>query len=179
MGHPSKFQRVSRLVFVTTPTSLNRGQPNFARCLAVSWADTLYIHFWRLLPPNRILPGAKFTLRPSLAFCYIGSITARHSSSGCQPNFAAFSRGRHLYSAGRPSRWASAYIVVGLRFGLRAFVASSRRKGPFPSLRYFFACLGQFVFVPVSLVVGTSATGLTWWHKTAVQLLVGSPLRND
>jgi len=31
----------------------------------------------------------KFTLRPSLAFFYIGSFTARHSSSGRQPKFAA------------------------------------------------------------------------------------------
>ena len=38
--------------------------------------------------------------------------TARDSSSGRQPNFAAFSRGRHLYSAGRPSRWALAHILV-------------------------------------------------------------------
>ena len=28
------------------------------------------------------------------------------SSSGRQPNFAALNRGRHLCSAGRPSRWA-------------------------------------------------------------------------
>ena len=33
-----------------------------------------------------------------------------HSSSGRQPNFAALNRGRHLYSAGRPSRWALARI---------------------------------------------------------------------
>ena len=38
------------------------------------------------------------------------SVTARHSSSGRQPNFAALNRGRHLYSAGRPSRWALAHI---------------------------------------------------------------------
>ena len=50
--HPSKFQRVSRLGFVTTPTSLNEGHPNFARCLAVSWAGTLYIHFGGLLLLN-------------------------------------------------------------------------------------------------------------------------------
>ena len=37
---------------------------------------------------------------------YIGTVTARHSRSGRQTNFAALSRGRHLYSAGRPSRWA-------------------------------------------------------------------------
>ena len=42
----------------------------------------------------------------------LGSITARHSSIGRQPNFAALNRGRHLYSAGRPSRWALAHILV-------------------------------------------------------------------
>ena len=42
----------------------------------------------------------------------LGSVTARHSSSGRQPNFAAFNRGRHLYSAGRPSGWALAHILV-------------------------------------------------------------------
>jgi len=42
----------------------------------------------------------------------IGSVTARHSSSGRHPNFAALNRGRHLYMAGRPSRWALAHILV-------------------------------------------------------------------
>jgi len=73
LGHPSKFQCVSHLAFVTAASSLTRGEPNFARCLAVSWAATLYIHFRRLLPPDGILSGAKFTLRLSLAFSYIGS----------------------------------------------------------------------------------------------------------
>jgi len=40
----------------------------------------------------------------------LGSITARHSSSGRQPNFAALNRGRHLYLAGRPSHWVLAHI---------------------------------------------------------------------
>jgi len=79
LGHPSKFQRVSRLGFVTAVTSLNRSQLNFARCLAVFWAGTR----------NGILPGAKFTLRSSIALCYIGNVTAQQSSSGRQPNFAA------------------------------------------------------------------------------------------
>jgi len=66
------------------------------------------------LAPDRckVLSRAKFTLRPSLALSCIGSVTARHSSSGRQPNFAALSRGRHLYSAGRPSRWTLAHILV-------------------------------------------------------------------
>jgi len=42
----------------------------------------------------------------------LGSVTARHSSIGRQPNFAALNRGRHLYSTGRPSRWALAHILV-------------------------------------------------------------------
>jgi len=37
-----------------------------------------------------ILPGAKFSLRQSLAFSYIGCITPQLSSSGRQPNFAAW-----------------------------------------------------------------------------------------
>ena len=36
LGYHSKFQRVSRLGFVTAATSFTGGQPNFARCLAVS-----------------------------------------------------------------------------------------------------------------------------------------------
>ena len=49
------------------------------------------------------------------------------SSSGRQPNFASLNRGRHLCSAGRPSYWALAHILVsynlrvnrGLLFDLR------------------------------------------------------------
>jgi len=63
-----------------------------ARCLAVSWTGTLYIHFRGLLSPDGILifPGAIFTVRPSLAFSCIGSVTALQSSSGRQPKFAAW-----------------------------------------------------------------------------------------
>jgi len=41
----------------------------------------------------------------------LGNVTARHSSSGRQPNFAALNRWRHLYSAGRPSRWAHILVL--------------------------------------------------------------------
>jgi len=44
--------------------------------------------FLGTLAPDGMLSGAKFTLRPSLAFSYICSVTARHSSSGHQPNVA-------------------------------------------------------------------------------------------
>ena len=52
----------------------------------------------------------------------LGSVTARHSSSGHQPNFAALNRGRHLYSAGRPSRLALVHILV---YCISVFVPSA------------------------------------------------------
>jgi len=85
---------------------------------------TLYIHFWGLLPRNGILPGAKFTLHPSLVFSYIANVTAWHSSSGHQPNVAAYYKewnygtlaegasGATYIFAGRPSRWALAHLLV-------------------------------------------------------------------
>ena len=42
LGYNSKIQWVSSLGITTAPTSLNGGQPNFAQCLAISWAGTLY-----------------------------------------------------------------------------------------------------------------------------------------
>ena len=62
-----------------------------------------------------------------------GSVTARHSSSGRQPNFAALNRGRHLYSAGRPSRWALAHILV-LIFLSRIAASASPVEGAIPGL---------------------------------------------
>ena len=61
-----------------------------ARSLAVSWAGTLCIHLRGLLLLDGVLLGAYFTLRPSLAFSHIFCITARHLTSGRQPNFAAW-----------------------------------------------------------------------------------------
>jgi len=58
LEHPSKFQWVSRLGFVTAQTSLNGRQENFARCLPVSCTGILYVHFQGLLHPNGIFPAA-------------------------------------------------------------------------------------------------------------------------
>jgi len=88
-GTPSKFQRVSRLAFVTAATSLTGGQPNFARCLAVSWAVTLCI-FYLFMHLRGPLAG----FFPVQSFLYVqvlrSPILAPHSSSGHQPNFAAW-----------------------------------------------------------------------------------------
>jgi len=80
LGRPSKFQWVSRVGFVTAATSLNGGQLNFAQCLAVSSYIYTSVYIFGALAPNAVLQRAKFTLRPSIAFSYIGSVNARHSS---------------------------------------------------------------------------------------------------
>ena len=98
--------------------SLNVSQLNFSQYLALTWAGRLYIHFRRLLLRNGILPGAKFTLRPpSLAFSYWQRYCTA-VEQWVQPNFVALSTGRHLYSAGRPSRWALAHILVLFSFAV-------------------------------------------------------------
>ena len=56
LRHRSKFQLVSRVGFVTGPTSISGLQPNFARRLAVSCSGRLCVHCCGLLPPNGILP---------------------------------------------------------------------------------------------------------------------------
>jgi len=50
-----------------------------------TWAGTLYIHFAGSCPLTEFC-----YVQNSLAFSYIVSVTARHSSSGRQPNFAAW-----------------------------------------------------------------------------------------
>jgi len=45
-----------------------------------------YIYIFWALGSNGILPGAKFTLGPSLAFSYMSRVTTQHASSGRQPN---------------------------------------------------------------------------------------------
>ena len=79
----------------------------------------IYIHFPGLLPRNRILPHAKFTLRPILAFSYFGGVMALEQWASVKfcgvvqgMELRNFRRGRHRYSAGWPSHWASAHILV-------------------------------------------------------------------
>jgi len=52
----------------------------------------------------------------------LGIVTARHSSSGRQPDFAALNRGCHLYSKGRSSPWAF-LVLLGFQNGHCVFVS--------------------------------------------------------
>jgi len=45
-------------------------------------------------------------------FLVLASLYCTALTSGRQPDFAALNRGRHLYSAGRPSRWVLTHILV-------------------------------------------------------------------
>jgi len=69
LGHRSKFQRVLRLCFLLQ----RRRSAEANQTLHDVWPSP-----------------ANFTLHPSLAFSYIGSITAWHSTSGRQPSFAVW-----------------------------------------------------------------------------------------
>ena len=55
-GTPANFNGF-RVAFVNAATSLTGNQPNFSRCLAVSWAATLYIYaFGGSCPLTEVCP---------------------------------------------------------------------------------------------------------------------------
>jgi len=88
LGHPSKFQPVSRLGFVTAPTSLNGGQQNFARCLAVSWAGIHYTYIFGGSCPGRNFASCKihFAFKSCiLLYCqrYSTALEQRTSAKRC------------------------------------------------------------------------------------------------
>ena len=115
LGHPNKFQPVLCLAFATAVTLLTGSQPNFARCLAVSWAARLYIHFPGLLSPYRILPGAKFTLRPSLAFSYIDRLLHGTPAAGVRQTLWRGTRnGITELSQRAPPIFSRAVITLGI-----------------------------------------------------------------
>jgi len=84
LGHPCKFQRVSRLAFVTAATSLTGGQPNFARCMAVFWPGTLYIHSCLLTE-----------------FCHMQNSLSVHLRTIAQVSRTISSQLRHLSTIGK------------------------------------------------------------------------------
>jgi len=75
---------------------------------------TIYT-FSEALAPGGTLPGGKFTLRTSLAFSHIGSVTARHSSSDRQPKFAAcYKEGNYrTFADGATYGWAAVTLGIG------------------------------------------------------------------
>ena len=113
LGHPSKFQQPSLLGFVTAATSLNRSQPNFARCLAVCQASILYMYFRGCCPLTEFCRDQNSlcvqVLRSPVLAALLHSIgavgvsqTLRHGTRNgiMELLLIIFNRGRHLYSDG-------------------------------------------------------------------------------
>jgi len=119
-GHPSTFQWVSRIGFVTAATLVTRGQPNFARCLAISWVAIIYTLSGALAPWRNFARCKIHFMSKSCVLLYWQSYCTaleqwlstklRGVVEGME--LRNFRRGHHLYSAGQPSRWASANILV-------------------------------------------------------------------
>ena len=129
--HPSIFQRVSRLGFVTTLTLLNGGQPNFARCLAASCAGRIFIRFEGSCPVTEFyqvqnslcMPVLRSPILPTLLYGTWAVGVSQTLRRGTRNGITELSlrRGCHLYSVGRPSRLASAHILLCI---YRYFVAT-------------------------------------------------------
>jgi len=123
LGHPSKCQRVSRLGFVTgtAAMSLTGGQPNLARWPfpGLVYTRLIYIYvFGDSCPLTEFChvqnPLCVQVLRsPILTALLHGTRAASVSQNlrrATRNGITELRRERHLYSAGRPSRWASANI---------------------------------------------------------------------
>jgi len=82
---------------------------------------TIYT-FSRALVPDGILPGAKFTTSKSCVLLYwqryCTALQQQATAKLCGVvqgmELRNFRSGRHLYTAGRPSLWASAHILVSV-----------------------------------------------------------------
>jgi len=120
LGHPSKFQRVLCLGFITAPTSLNWGQPDFALCLALSCTCVLCMHFGgfcRLTEFCQLQNSLCVQLlhSPKLAALLYGTwALASAKVCGVVQGMELWNlrKGCHLYLAGGSSHWASVHILV-------------------------------------------------------------------
>ena len=124
-GSPANFNG-----FHVLPSLLQqRRSPEANQTLHDVWLSSGLVHYIYIgiYIFGALAPKGIFTLCPSLAISYIGSVTARHCSSGHKPDFAAWykewnqgtsAEGNTLCqrlqhgktTAGRPSRWALAHI---------------------------------------------------------------------
>jgi len=124
LGHPSKFQRF-RVLPSLLPGRRSPQANQTARRLAISCAvGTLYMHFGGLALLENF---ASCKVHFSSISCvlvywqrYCTALEQRASAKLCGVvegmELLNFRRGRHLYSARRPSRWASAHILVNICF---------------------------------------------------------------
>jgi len=120
LGHPSKFQQVSHVGFVTAATLLTGGKPN----LHDVWQSAgllRYIYIFRGSYPLTEICHVQDSLyvqglHSAILALLVHGTAAWTSAKLCgvvhRMELGNFCRGQHLYSAGHPSRWASAHILV-------------------------------------------------------------------
>ena len=87
LGHPCKFQSVSRLAFVTAATSLTGGQPNFARV----WPSPGLVHYIYTFGISCLLTE----------FCHVQNSLSVHLRTIAQVSRAISSQLRHLSTIGK------------------------------------------------------------------------------
>jgi len=116
LGHLNEL----RLGFITAATSLNGSQPNFAQCLAVSYI------FGGSCPVTEFCQVQHSLCVQVLRFPILAALLHGTRVVVVSQLTAALSRGRDLYSEGRPSRWALAHILVLSFF----FMAALCNRGP-------------------------------------------------
>jgi len=110
LGHPSKFQWVSRLRFVTTLPSCNESQPNFAQRLAVSWAGTLYMDFGGSCPLMEFCQVQNSLCVQVLHYPILAALLHGTRAVGVNQTVAWY-----LHATGRPSR-----LTLGGRYRLES-----------------------------------------------------------
>ena len=120
LGTPANFDGF-RVLASLVATSFTGGQSNFARCLAALLGCYIIYTLSAALAPLTEFRHVQNSLcaqvlcSPILAALLHGS-RATGSAKLCDVvqgmELRDYGRERHLYSAGRPSRWASAHIVV-------------------------------------------------------------------
>jgi len=146
-GNPANFNRFCVLASLLQRRRSPR-PTKLCMMFAVSWAGTLNIHFGGLLPPDGILPHAKFTLRPSLAFSYIGSVTgtARHSSSRRQLNLAAWYTRNGITEPSQRAPPVFGWAVITLGIGPHSSILFfSHVRRILSSYCYIFCALCHFL----------------------------------
>jgi len=99
----------------------------------------------------------------------LGSITARHSSSVRQPNFAALNRGHHLCLAERPSRCALAHILVWTDFD--SFTTFGLPRFPV-CVMHFLQWFSAFTWYVVALYFPDSQERGHWAMMTIMLLVM-------
>jgi len=120
LGHFSKFQLVSLLAFYCSDITHWRPTKLCTMLDRLLGWYTIYIHFWGLLPLTefRRLQKSLYVqvLRSPILTALLHTLQQRVSVKLCGVGqgmeLRNFCRGCHLYSAGRPSRSASAHVLV-------------------------------------------------------------------